>query len=496
VLLTDVRGPVDPALAERSCAELSGGTAGSHEPLRLPRQRDRGNGLAPGARSGAPRGLPDVVPFKTGTETLNRRYWWVAHRGRVWFRSNEERTGIRQPWRELPLPPCFYGRVGEIAADDDELIAIGPGRRIYTMDHALRAPDEFNWTSRWGPVFWTGSGHVLPRGVQAWAWSVISQREDGSWRDRAGNRHRVGDFKVSHVWMLGDGGRRLAFNDPWLARDDSYEMCGPHRGRFRAAGLAASGSTVFVIGRRGDLFTRLYDFDISGSDPVFFDYSYADQRGRRRPAIQLPPPGWVEQPKVPGRITSTISIEKRGRGGVHRTLRVEGLDRRGRRGFWEKDVTARRSRAWRFRRTGRGLVGRALPNSPRDTSAHGLAPSRDRRYRLAADGWSARLEDFNMACSPARLRVRLSPHLSFALLLHTRDGIRLEPLGAGPRSQYGTLEAPARVRRSRPPAVRAWLARHLGGRRFTEVGVKVTARAVELEELGWRLVRSSRAPVR
>jgi hypothetical protein len=360
------------------------------------------------------------------------------------------------------------------------------------MDHALRSPDQFNWTSRWGPVFWVGSGHLLPRRIRSWAWSVISQREDGTWRDPAGNDHRVGDYKVSHIWMLSERGRRLAFNDPWLARDDSYEMCGPHRGRFRAAGLAASGSTVFVAGRHGDLFTRLYDFDISGSDPVYFEYSYADQRGRRRPAIQLPPPGWVEHPKVPGRITRTISIEKRGRGGIHRTLRVEGLDARGRSGWWEKDLTARRRGAWRFHRSGRRLLGRRLHNPPRDTSALGLAPSRDRRYELAAGRWSARLEDFNVACSPARLRVRLSPRVGFALSLHTRDGIRVEPLASRPRSQYGTIEAPARVRRSRRPAVRGWVERHLRGRRFTDVAVEVTDRAVELDELGWRFVRSSR----
>jgi hypothetical protein len=496
------RASIDPALRARSCAELRGGTAGSREPAGFPPAPDRGNGLAAGDRTAAPRGLPDVVPFKTRSETFNRRFVFVVRGGLVWFRSNAERTGIRQPWRELPAPPCFYGRVRQIAVDDDELLAIGPERRIYTMDHALGDPAEFNWTSRWGPLFWTGSGHRLPGRLVDWAWSVISQREDGHWPDRAGNRHRVGDFKVSHVWMLREGGRRLSFNDPWLARDTSYEMCGPHRGRLRAVDLAASGSTVFVIGRRGDLFTRLYDFDISGSDPVFFRYSYADRRGRANPAIQLPPPAWVEQPKVPGRITGLISIEKRGRGAVHRTLRVEGLDRRGRTGYWQKDLGARRSRAWRFHRTGRRLLGRRLPNPRRDTSVRGLAPSEDRRYVLGgrllrrprpfpAGRWAAELLAYNVACSPTRLRVHLSPRLHFDLLLHTRDGIRLEPRAQGlsgePRSQYGTVEVPGRVRRTGNRAVRSWVRRHVGTARFRAVDVQATAGRLVLEQLGWRL---------
>jgi hypothetical protein len=496
LLLEGVRGPVDPAVRALSCAQLRGGTAGEREPLGPDPAPDRGNGLAPSARSGAPRGLPSVVPLKTATETFNRRYVFVARRGLVWFRSNAERTGIRQPWRELPVPPCLYGAVREIAADDDEMVVIGPGRRIFVLDGALRDPRAFTWTTRWGPLFWQGDGHVIPRGTRSWAWSVLSPREDGTWPDPAGNRHAVGADKVSHVWMLRDGGR-LVFNDPWLARDTSYEACTPHRGRFRAVDLAASGSTIFVVGPRGDLFTRLYDFDISGSDPVFFHYAYDDQRGLPDPAIQLPPPRWVEHPKVPGRISGAITIEKRGRGAVHRTLRVEGRDRRGRTGFWQKDLEAMRPGAWRFHRTGRRPAGRPLPNPRRDTSARALGPSRDRRYaRPLADGWAGAIADFNVACSPARLRVTLPGGARIGLRLHTTDGLRLEPRADGlddrPRAQYGAVEVPLAARRRAPPAARAWLARTLGEARFTSVDVQATTSALEIAPLGWRFGRRAR----
>src|SRR3954452_8090730 len=138
------------------------------------------------------------------------------------------------------------------------------------MDNALKDPSSFNGTSRWGPPFWTGAGFALPDGGRAWSWSVISPLEDQTWKDPAGNRTGIGSGKVSHIWSLRPGGPRLTFNAAWLPLDQSYEMCGPHRGRFKAVNLSASGSFVFVIGHRGDLFMRLYDFDISGHDPAFF----------------------------------------------------------------------------------------------------------------------------------------------------------------------------------------------------------------------------------
>ena len=137
-------------------------------------------------------------------------------------------------------------------------------------------------------------------------------------------------------------------------------MCGPHRGRFRAVNLSASGSYVFVIGRRGDMFTRLYDFDISGHDPVFFKLLLRGpaRQGRRRADPAARPRRWVEQPKIPGTITSAISIHKVGVDAIHRILRVEGA-----RGGADRLLGARRRRAraraaGRFHATGLPLTGR------------------------------------------------------------------------------------------------------------------------------------------
>jgi hypothetical protein len=301
---------------------------------------------------------------------------------------------------------------------------------------------------------------------------VISQAEDGHWIDPAGNRTQVGGGKVSHIWGLRTGGQRLTFWDPWLPLDDSYEMCGPHRGRFRAVNLSASGSHVFVIGASGDMFTRLYDFDISGHNRVFFRYAYEDQRGKGDGApIQLPAEPWRRQPKIPGTITDAISIHKTGRDAVHGILRVEGRSR-GQTGFWERDLAADRTVPWSFRATGSPLRGKRLDNPPRDTSTSGLGPSEDGRFVMRRAGVRAVLENFNVYCSPARLRVREAGR-EREFVLHHVDGLRQQARGRGldgtPREQYAAIEG--------PPG------------RFEMVTLRATRDAIVIDERGWRFTR-------
>src|SRR5205823_6026715 len=179
--------PIDESVREQSCKSLQGGTAG------MPDQALAGPvaGIPP-TWPEAPAGLlPKHVYLRTQTETFNRLYEFATHKGAIYVRAR----GSADPWRTLPLPLCFDGRVASISLDDDEMIALDDARRIYTMDNALKDPSSFNWTSRWGPPFWTGSGFALRDGVKAWSWSVISPLEDGTWVDPAGNRTAIGSGK-------------------------------------------------------------------------------------------------------------------------------------------------------------------------------------------------------------------------------------------------------------------------------------------------------------
>jgi hypothetical protein len=459
-LAQDLGGPVGEGLVEQSCKALAGGTAGA--PDEVP--SDPVTSL-PATWPEAPAGLlPDQVYFRTASESFNRLYEFATRAGTIYARARDGGG----PWRELPVPLCFAGRVASISVDDDEMIALDTSRRIYTMDNALKDPLLWNWTSRWGTPFWTGLGYTLPGPLRAWSWSVVSPLEDKNWIDPAGNRTAIGAGKVSHIWGLRQGGQRLTFWDPWLPPDQSYEMCGPHRGRFKAVNMSASGSYVFVIGSHGDLFTRMYDFDISGHDPLFFQYSYQDQRGKGDGApIQLPPARWVEQPKIRGKITSTISINKTGPDTIHRILRVEGVSN-GHTGYWERDVADPRAAGWKFHITDMPLTGRRLKNPRRDTSARRLGPSENRVYAMRAGRMRAKLLNYNVYCSPARLRVRENGKVQ-NLLLYTVDGLRQQARARGlddvPRTQYGAIRAP--------------------DGKFSTVTVQATRDAVVIPERGW-----------
>lgn len=494
LLLGGLQGLVDGRTDMLRCPTLIGGTIGLPERPDEPGRTgvDEGNPLDAGDPSAAPRSLPRHVIFRGRTETFNRRYQFALSNGRIWFKSNTAVTGIKEPWAPLAVDPCFAGKVTGISVDDDELIAVDTDRWVYGMDGALKSPGFFNWSLRWGPPFWTGPGRKLPSGISDWSWSVVSQIEDKTWSDDAGNAHAVGDGKVSHIWTLSDHGRRITYLDPWLPTDSSYEMCGPHRGRFRSAAMSTSGSTVFLIGRHGDLFTRLYDFDIAGADPLFFSYSYDDQRGVADPRIQLPSPAWVRQPKIPGVITDRISIHKVGSGSVHRQLRVEGR-RQGRAGYWHKDIRGSR---WRFTATGQPLVGTRLDNPQRNSSHLGLASTEDRTYagRVAASGAvpaaSVTVRDFNTYCSPARVVVTLAGGTTIGLRLHTTDNIRQLRRARGlddvPRMLNGVLEVAPALRRSSDPEVVAFVTA-LGEGRFVEANLDATREQLVFRNQSWTL---------
>lgn len=466
----------------------------------------------------APAALPDAVHLRGMTETSNRQYWFALHEGSLWFRPNLEETGVDGGWGRVPTPDCLDGRIVAISADDDELVALDARRTIHQLDQVLADPALWNWSTRWGNPFWTDQdGWDVPPG-HAWDWSVVSNVEDETWLDPAGNHHRIGDGKVSHIWLLGEDQRTFTYLDPWLPKDLSYEMCGPHRGRFVAESMVSSGSTVFVVNRYGDLFTRVYDFDIAGADPVFFSYAYEDQRGVDDPDIQLPGAPWVVQPKVSGEITDRLSITKSGTGVVHRTLRVEGRDADGHTGYWQKDigdgsahpwlnatstqvdpVAPGAGDVWEFVRTDEPLRGTLLDNRPEhDLARATLGPSRDRAYgrgldhrgALADGQWAARIPDFSITCTPSTMRVEVTGGEVIDLRWHVTDTIRQSPEEAGltddPRGARLAIEVPPALwerRERQTPAVQAFLDRLDG--RWTLTTIEASLDRIELPDLGW-----------
>jgi hypothetical protein len=458
---------------------------------------------SPGAGNPPPDLLPEDVYFKTNRTTFNTRYTAAVKDESVWVR---EKGNQQAEWVDLGsiLPGDLAGDVTEIAMDDEHILALNSRREIFTMWSALDEIPAFHWQKAWGLPFWQGPGMQLPEDLLAWDFSVVSIPQDLNWHDPNGNLFRVGAPKCSHIIMLRNEGRWITFNDPWLPTDLSYGIGTPKRCRFRSASLSASGSTIFIMNPFGDMYTRFFDFDISGLDEfidLLYGYAYEDQGGAARPKIQLPPEDWIQQPKIRGRITDRISIHKLGRqqNGWDRVLRVEGMNEDGRTGYYEKGIAETRSEDWVFHETGRPPLGTLIENKSYDSSDEWLGPNEDLRFSLNMENlssldprdpadWAGEVLDFNCYCPPHTLRVYVRENLCFDLRFHTTEGIRVTPRKRGldqePRRFRGAIEVPEDLLHDleqQDPKVRGFVQETLGGRQFTYIEAWATLNELEVQ---------------
>ncbi|MFB8004292.1 hypothetical protein [Nocardia sp. NPDC056000] len=427
-----------------SCAALSlPGRAGAWPlPMHFP---NTGIGLwtMPFAPAEVATRLPQRIELRSTDGGFNEVWQYALLDNSLYVKAVAGESG----WRIPPLPNCLRGQITGISVDGSRLVATGPEGRVYTLESADQTPELWWWTARYGAPTWLDpAGQRVRPGNRAWSLSwldpryveLIPFRQEGFWTDTAGHDQPVGGAGVHTVFVLSPEGDRIIILDPWLAGGDplhpddparaddySFEMPGPLDGRFRAINLSAAGSTTFLINEFGDMYTRLWDFDISGSDTVFFSYSYEDQTAHDtapnnfegefarfsflRPFfsqyanIQLPAPSWIQQPKIPGEITSTISIHQTGGRSFERELRVEGRDG-ARTGYWHKPIDP--NAEWAFEPTDRTLTTELLDNRPGDTSAATLAaPSGVHFDYRDPDGWTLSTRDFDYATDKLPLRL-------------------------------------------------------------------------------------------
>ena len=434
--------------------------------------------------------LPRDVHLRGRQQSFDGRHYYAVHEGRIYIKANRDATGIDEPWRQLRIPRCLDGQVTEISADGTVLIALNAERHLYTLDYANGAIGSGGWTRRWGPFFWTDLGGWIFDDVRDWAATHLTATDDEYFVDGGGRRQTPAG--ILNVFLLRGDGLRITYLDPWLPMDQSREVCGPERGTVVMAGLSGSGSTAMVVGADGEIWTRLYEFDVSGGNAVLLDYSWQDQSGLESPKIQLPAPDWIRHPRVPGAITDRISLRKLTPGTEHRVMRVEGRDAGGRGGYWEKDLADTRSDDWRFVVTDEPLQGRALPLP---APHRGLAE--DFRYDGRIDGHAASVTDFNPYCSPAALRIDLAG-TTLELELHSTDGLRQERRARGldlhPRYYRAAVKVPTTLwqqRAQQPTPVQDFLARHFGDRPVLETELYATLGRLQIAQPCWTLSRDA-----
>lgn len=448
-----------------------------------------------------PADLPDRVWFRTATETWNRQWWVAVREGRLWVRPNEDveapgawallgNTGLPEGGGLVRFDPPEA--VVEVSADGCHLQAVSDAGVFYRATDLRGDAQRLTWTDRWGDPAGRGDG-LRTEFSTARGWSVSDSHpfDVATYEDAQGVEHSVG-MGVAHVYRLGEDGRALHFNDWWLPEDWSRQICGPERGTFPAVTVSASASTVLLLGRDGEVYTRLYDFDTAGENDLL-TYSYLEAAGTTR---ALPPEPWARQPALPGgRLTGRVSIAQDGEGNDARVLRVEAeVD--GVLGLWEKRIDAAE---WTWVQTDETWTGPFLDEG--DPTVAATAADVPLVGDLTREDLSQRVEiellDFNVLCSPARAHLRVDDapvtvdgeplELAFHHVHGMAEGVRpvrwwesgeTGPVRAAlllPEGGFGDVDG---------ADVRDALAAFFGERRVVDFWGQAGEGALDLEEIG------------
>ncbi len=329
--------------------------------------------------------LPEHVYVKTFDRQFTAKYELAVFQGLIWWKPIASSEWAKFPPAGLPVGDFKTpAAVGEISADGDNLIALDQSGRVY-----YAKLDTLKWTAKWGPLLMDGPLYIDDAAGERIA---ISHRKI-AFEDIDGNPHDV-IVGVTTLYVLLQSGTRLEYTDPWLPPSKRHFVCLPEHGRFRAAAMSASASTVFVIDAAGRAYTKLGDFDTMGLDPVL---RYGWEREKRDGLLNddvysLPAHQWVRQPELPGRATTAITILQTGLGNESRELRVGAPD-----GYWKKPITGGE---WE-----KVVTDIAAPGDPIVPSKDTWLPAHTKVLEGRLGDAAVTLEDFAPDCSPATLTI-------------------------------------------------------------------------------------------
>ncbi|MDD4003976.1 MAG: hypothetical protein PHW69_02065 [Elusimicrobiaceae bacterium] len=405
---------------------------------------------------------PDFTGLNTNLKShgysFTSRYQFVLSGEVIYMRK----TGDRQ-WMPVPGQPA--GSV-EISADGSNLIALARDGAV----SYLKVP-KMKWKKGWGkPV----SATLVVPANRSWAISNIDD-EAGGFEDPAGNFKDL-MIKVSTLYLLAPDGRHIKYADPWLPPDFGHRIAMPQRGRFVAEAMDASGSTLFIVNKAGQMYTRLADFDTTGADPMFA-YSFTKYTPK---VIALPGEDWRAQPEIPGRITARITIFTTGRGNAGRELRVEGVDALGRGGYYRKPIFGA---GWEFVRTGAVVKGPFL-GGPAEQG-----PEIDADYPVYFPGAIRPHlpENCVITFSPdndiAYIRVPVGSG-TVVLPLYIREGFYASR-GNRP-NLLGSVVVPDPVLQSSDPETAGFVKKYLRGKKVHDVRIIFDGKTIRLRPAPWR----------
>ena len=230
---------------------------------------------------------------------------------------------------------------------------------------------------------------------------------------------------IAQIYALSKDRRTLYSNDYWVSTDWRRISCGPYRSQLKLQSLSSSGSTMFVITEKGDMFTRFWNYNTSGASAPTNKYTLDPQQAKPGSLYTtrfIPAEPWFAQPPIQGEITDRITIFSTGHAGNHaRMLRVEGRKDE-QVGYFEKLIFAKE---WTFVPHGDALQGTILENRAQISQDKNrlvedglLLSSQDMSFEGRFGKYTMRLHNLHLDCSPAYLEIEQGGHSVF-LIAHT-----------------------------------------------------------------------------
>ena len=325
-----------------------------------------------------------------------------------------------------------------MTADDDEVVVIGENNRVYWKRIGETPRFDNLWYDEWGfPI--RGAFEMPQHGLDALAWDIGRRRigSTGYFTDPAGDPH-VSGFGITTMYLLSTDQHTIWLADTGLPPRLSHRMCGPERSTVKAVNLSASASTIMLIDHAGQVWTRLADFDTTGSTPGH-TYNYDDEPLDGMDPfdvrtidtnMQLPPEPWNKQPLIfPGgrpdraHLSQEISIHQNGLGNDTRELRILGTDPDGELGYYRKQLL---DEAWEFIPATFSLADIAWledesVDNPVTQYGEGWDVDLDGLMRVGGVEYPVHIEDWNPVCTPAQATVELPGGKELSFGLHSVD---------------------------------------------------------------------------
>jgi len=385
--------------------------------------------------------FPLYVFFRDKDLTFNSKYNFYLKNQRLYFSKRDHNKNLAVgKWTQVSIPKGVTPK--KIEADSDILILTAKNGQIYKANNAF--DDNFkspNFSKKWGYILgrWPPGMKIAPK-YKKWALSSVNPKEDKFYTDDLKNYHGVAKG-ITHIFLLGEQGQEIIFLDPWLPPDYSYRICSPLHGKMSSTAISSSASTIFLINKYGDMFYRIYDFDIGGSNDKQFKSTFIPHKAKgkvswkeikgswtaRNSTRYISKIGWTAIPKIKNaKITDRITVIRKGPGMVSRVFRVEGR-RGGKTGYFEiVHVNKTPFRKWKFVETGHKIRGSILDNKSFDNSKNSLGPKNFAlNFMGSYKGFNFKAKNFNPFCQKNTLEITDKKQNSFSLDIYTYELLRI-----------------------------------------------------------------------